>query len=94
MIEGSAGADAHEFRRPDLDHRDAGVVLKMRNDVIGHGAYFLNSKSVASDTAWNLSDSRGAAAGPYWAGGAVPSRYNDIFKPFDAVSPIPTQSHR
>src|SRR5665213_2826742 len=30
------GAAAHEFARADLDHRDAGVVVEMRDDVVGH----------------------------------------------------------
>jgi hypothetical protein len=36
MIERRVGADAHEFLRADLDHRDPGIIVKVRNDVIGH----------------------------------------------------------
>src|SRR5215203_6930152 len=37
MIERRPGADAHEFARADLDHRDAGVIVEVRNNVLGHG---------------------------------------------------------
>src|SRR5580704_264758 len=36
MVERWHFAHAHEFARPDLDHRHAGAVVKMRNDVLGH----------------------------------------------------------
>ena len=36
MIERRLGADAHEFARADFDHRDTGVVMEVRNDVLGH----------------------------------------------------------
>lgn len=36
MVEGRPCADAHEFLGSDLDHRNTGIVLEMRNDVIGH----------------------------------------------------------
>src|SRR6187455_1928860 len=36
MIEGRARADAHEFRRSDLDHGNSRIILKMRNDMVGH----------------------------------------------------------
>src|SRR3954454_431627 len=36
VIERRVGADAHELLRADLDDRDAGIVVKVRNDVIGH----------------------------------------------------------
>jgi len=36
MIVRRPGADAHELACADLDHRDAGIVMKVRNDVIGH----------------------------------------------------------
>ena len=36
MIERRIGAHTHELLRTDLDDRDAGVIVKVRNDVIGH----------------------------------------------------------
>src|SRR5438128_1819745 len=36
MIERGSGADAHELACADLDHRDARVIVKVRNDVLGH----------------------------------------------------------
>ncbi len=36
MIERRVGTDAHEFLHADFDGSMAGVVLKVRNDVIGH----------------------------------------------------------
>ena len=36
MIERRVGADAHEFLRADLDDGNAGIVVKVRYDMIGH----------------------------------------------------------
>src|SRR5436190_8616258 len=36
MVERRIGAHAHEFLRTDLDYRDSGVVMEMRNDMVGH----------------------------------------------------------
>jgi len=36
MVEGRVGADAHEFLRADLDYRDAGIVVEVRDDMVGH----------------------------------------------------------
>lgn len=36
MVEGRAGAGAHEFMGTDLDHRHAGIVVKMGYDVVRH----------------------------------------------------------
>jgi len=36
MIERRRRADAHEFLGADLDHGDTGIVVEMRNDVVGH----------------------------------------------------------
>src|SRR4051812_12347929 len=36
VVERRLGADAHEFARADLDHGNAGLVMEMRNDVVGH----------------------------------------------------------
>src|ERR1700761_6448235 len=36
VVERWIGADAHEFLRSDLDHRDAGVIMEVRNNVVGH----------------------------------------------------------
>jgi hypothetical protein len=36
VIERRIGAYAHEFLRSDLDDRNPGVIVKVRNDVIGH----------------------------------------------------------
>src|SRR5579872_2707473 len=39
MVERRPGADAHEFLDPDLDRRNAWVVVEMRRGVfLGHGA--------------------------------------------------------
>ena len=37
MVERRRRADAHEFARPDLDHRHAGVVVEMGNDLSAMG---------------------------------------------------------
>src|SRR5665647_3430117 len=39
MIERRIGADAHELLRADLDHRDAGIVVEVRNDMVGHNLH-------------------------------------------------------
>src|SRR3954467_14672953 len=36
MGERRIGAHAHELLRADLDHRDAGVVMEVRDDMVGH----------------------------------------------------------
>src|SRR5262249_5145947 len=36
MIERRIGAHAHEFLRADLDHRNSGIVVEVRDDMIGH----------------------------------------------------------
>ena len=36
MVERRPRADAHEFLRADLDHRDAGFVVEMRYGMVGH----------------------------------------------------------
>ena len=36
VIERRIGAHAHEFLRADLDDGDAGIVVKMGNDMVGH----------------------------------------------------------
>src|SRR3954470_48546 len=36
MVERRVGADAHEFLRADLDHGNAGIVVEVRDDMIGH----------------------------------------------------------
>jgi hypothetical protein len=36
MIEWRIGAHAHEFLRADFDYRDSGVVVEMRDDMVGH----------------------------------------------------------
>src|SRR5215208_8269107 len=36
MVERRVGADAHELLRADLNDRNAGVVMEMRNHMIGH----------------------------------------------------------
>src|SRR5262245_56704448 len=36
MVERRVGAHAHEFLRADLDHRNSGVGMEMRDDMIGH----------------------------------------------------------
>src|SRR4030081_1745578 len=41
MIERRVGAHTHEFLRTDLDHGHAGIVVKVRNDMIGHGSHLV-----------------------------------------------------
>jgi len=36
MVEWRQRADAHEFPRPDLDYRNAGIVVEMGNNQLGH----------------------------------------------------------
>src|SRR5258707_5895635 len=36
MVERRVGAHAHELLRADLDYRDAGVVVEVRDDMVGH----------------------------------------------------------
>src|SRR5882757_3838927 len=36
MVERWLGADAHELAGADFDHRDARVIVEVRNDVLGH----------------------------------------------------------
>jgi hypothetical protein len=36
MVERRVGAHAHELLRTDLDHRDAGIVVEVRDDMVGH----------------------------------------------------------
>jgi hypothetical protein len=36
VIERRIGADTHELTRSDFDGGDAGIILEVRNDVIGH----------------------------------------------------------
>src|SRR5882757_3310815 len=36
VVERRVGAHAHELLRADLDHRDAGIVMEVRHDVVGH----------------------------------------------------------
>src|SRR6476469_905692 len=43
VIERRVGAHAHEFLRADLDHRYAGIVVEVRNDVVGHELFTPNS---------------------------------------------------
>ena len=37
MIERRSGADAHKFPGTDLDHRHAGIIVKMGDNMIHHG---------------------------------------------------------
>src|SRR5207247_8881814 len=39
VIERRIGAHAHEFLRADLDDGDAGIVVKMGNDMVGHSIH-------------------------------------------------------
>jgi hypothetical protein len=39
MIERRVGAHAHEFLRADLDYRNPGIIVKVRNDMIGHSIH-------------------------------------------------------
>src|SRR5262245_1272344 len=43
MVERRVGGDAHEFLRSDLDHRNAGIVVEMRDDMVGHELFTLGS---------------------------------------------------
>ena len=42
MIKRRRRPHAHEFTRADLDHRYAGIVVEVRDDVVGHGGPLLN----------------------------------------------------
>ena len=37
MIEWGRRADAHEFLGADLNNRHAGIIMEMRDNVLGHG---------------------------------------------------------
>src|SRR4051812_44579708 len=37
MVERRIGAHAHELLRADLDHGYAGIIMKVRNEIVGHG---------------------------------------------------------
>src|ERR1700716_2430515 len=39
VIERRIGAHAHEFLRADLNERNAGIIVKVRNDMIGHSIH-------------------------------------------------------
>src|SRR5450759_235713 len=39
MIERRIGAHAHELLRADLNDRNAGIVVKVRNDMVGHNIH-------------------------------------------------------
>src|SRR5450759_1850844 len=39
MIERRVGAHAHELLRADLNDRNAGIVVKVRNDMVGHNIH-------------------------------------------------------
>jgi hypothetical protein len=36
MVEGRVGTDAHELLRADLNDGNTGIVVEVRNDMIGH----------------------------------------------------------
>lgn len=40
MIHRRPGAHAHEFLGTDLDNRNAGIIVEVRNNVIGHDETF------------------------------------------------------
>src|SRR3954454_1021941 len=42
MVERRVGAHAHELLRADLDYRDAGVVVEVRDDMVGHLVFTLD----------------------------------------------------
>src|SRR5690242_17740709 len=46
MVERRQGADAHELARADLDHRNAGIIVEMGNDRLGHGIGSVNGTRV------------------------------------------------
>jgi hypothetical protein len=39
VIERRIGAHAHELLRTDLNERNAGIIVKVRNDMIGHSIH-------------------------------------------------------
>src|SRR5215470_6605104 len=60
MVERRVGADAHEFLRSDLDHRNAGIVVEVRNDVVGHNL-FTSSSNLTQTQSKSSSNSNFAA---------------------------------
>jgi hypothetical protein len=39
VIERRIGAHTHEFLRADLNDRNTGIIVKVRNDMIGHSIH-------------------------------------------------------
>ena len=48
MIERRVRADAHELTRPNFDDGHSGIILKVRNNVIGHDSHLEQSRTFAS----------------------------------------------
>jgi len=48
MIERRHGADAHEFLGADIDHSDAQVIVKMRNDRVRHACFRFAGGTIAA----------------------------------------------
>jgi len=54
VIERRIGAHAHELLRADLNERNAGIIMKVGNDMIGHNMHLareadaINSRAVES----------------------------------------------
>jgi hypothetical protein len=64
VIERRIGAHTHEFLRADLDDRDAGIVVEVRNDMVGHSIHLeLAMKAVAINTTWQVEMPRTILAG-------------------------------
>ena len=51
MIERRIGANAHEFLRTDLDDRDAGIIVEVRNRMVGHQIHLGRQWTGAINTA-------------------------------------------
>jgi hypothetical protein len=49
MIERRIGAHAHELLRTDLDDGHAGIVVEVRNDMIGHSSHLVAIEADAID---------------------------------------------
>src|SRR6476619_721002 len=68
MVERRIGAHAHELLRADLDYRDAGVVVEMRDDMVRHSFTWDSSDGRTQSTRRGCSKRRA----PYWRVQMIP----------------------
>src|SRR6201996_6186246 len=72
MIERRIGADAHELLRSDLDHRNAGVVMKVRHDMVGHGFTLDGNGTGAINDVQHRDAAKLKCSAPYWPFRLIP----------------------